>query len=588
MQIARRDFMQKSLALALSTMGSACVTNSPGTLFGREAEEARNRRRDWLSYNPRESDQVQALFTEAIQYKRVPMALNVPEPEVVDGVLSSFKAVQAKYAARKELSLEETFDLMRGSVPMLSMYAQLPTPNVRSGPTKTKPTVASDGSINIPPGTLVKFRLKGACLDHLRSAAGAGEKYRFSPSASLIDPALYPIYKAVSRYEQNFSKSTDSRPSELSQKTMWTIRETGTNTPLATNPLPEVLKHIERVYPGGVKILQRTHMTNRVINSVVEDIGKQVSVNINGRQVNMADLANPDRRDVVLDNMIRDLYKNPQPAVAPSDNRNYQPLADGLESYNIGSSELEADIALINRRSTDCSFDPSDWILTAPKVAQRVGLYPYKDIKFASTPLELYVDQDRLDELKSTKKKIEEGINGLTHLLTGLGLKHLNKSTALQDFAMRMVSPAVAKKLLGSMPILGNGLALYEFASGKNWLDGKPLNVYERLAAGFGAIPIGGVASTIFKPGTAALIDLIGLTLTSTGLGAKTGYAPKEILEVANGLKAPMATMDAWTQKQAQTMYQTIEQAVGTGKYPQNVVSAFNAGAENAKRLIYG
>lgn len=534
----RRDFIQKSLFLALSSMGSACVTGPSGRLLGLGEADSSRRQRDWLGYNPFESNQIEALFSEAIKNKRIPMALDLPSLDEVAAAKASFEAVKAKYADKKVLALDETYDFMQGAVPLLALHARVHSIDTRSQTSKDKPTVLPNGTISIPPGTLVKMRLKGACLDKTRPAAGAGEKYRFRPSTELIEPALHPLYKAVAQNEKGLPKSLLSGTSFLSQEAMWTLRAVGTNNPLATHPSREVLQHFDRIYPNGAQLFQRTHMKNSFANALLDDLGKQLSFNVNGRTINMADLANPDRRESTLNNMIQDLYRNPVKPVVPSDNRNFQALSDSLASYNLGSAPLETDIAIINPTTARADFDPCDWVLTASSsVAQRVALYPNSSTPITFTPLELYVGNENLAKLQQLKEYLtsKETVDAVKRALVNKTLRDLPNNEIFQKYAQRAIPKLpILKPLIDSMPFVGNALCYWEYVSGKNWLTGKPLNLYEQIGAGFGAIPIAGSVKGVF--GSAKAARLMTDTFNTAGLATNLGVTPSNTLEFIKGI----------------------------------------------------
>lgn len=573
MFVARRDFLHKSVLLALSSMVSACVTPSSGRLFGLDVDDTRNRRRDWLNYNPRESDQVEALFKEALQRKRIPVGLGIASRAQIESAHAAFEAVKAKYANRKGLEAEETYEVMRSAVPLLSLYARANSLDTRPE-SREKPSIQPNGALRIPPGTMVKMRLKGACLDNGRPAAGAGEKYRFSPSSDLINPALQVLYRAVARHEKAEPSRLLIPVSDISQKAMWTIRGVGTNNPLATHPSPEVLQHFDRVLPGGANLFQRTHAANRLVNSLIDDIGKQVSFNINGRQVNMADLANADRREATLNNMIQDLYRNPVKPSPPNDNRNYQPLSDTLASYNLGSAPLESDIVLINHGTRPTDFDACDWTLTASSgVAQRVGLYPSSSQPITFTPLELYLGSEYADLLTS-----EKTVDAVKRFLAGTTLRDLSQKELFQKYAARLLGNSRAlKTLVDAMPVLGNALCYYEFVSGRNWVSGERLNVYEQIGAGFGALPVTGVMKGVF--GNPKTIQLAMQTYNNIGLAKNLGITGEKVADAIYAAPTQVATAatNAWQSQQAQKMWGLLKEgASGYSAELQRVIHANN------------
>ena len=89
-----------------------------------------------------------------------------------------------------------------------------------------------DGSISIPPGAMVLFKMTGRCMDpHLPAPAG-GEPMQFVDVGKLVPARLRGMYdNLILRQSQNDPKVLSNNPQHL----VWAIRTAGTEDPLANN-----------------------------------------------------------------------------------------------------------------------------------------------------------------------------------------------------------------------------------------------------------------------------------------------------------------------------------------------------------------
>lgn len=91
---------------------------------------------------------------------------------------------------------------------------------------------AEDGSISIPPGAMVQFKMRGRCMDPHLPAPVAGEPMQFVDASRLIPEKLRGMYdNLIARQSQGDRKVLSSNPQHL----VWAIRTAGTDDPLANN-----------------------------------------------------------------------------------------------------------------------------------------------------------------------------------------------------------------------------------------------------------------------------------------------------------------------------------------------------------------
>lgn len=89
-----------------------------------------------------------------------------------------------------------------------------------------------DGSISIPPRSMVSFKMSGKCMDPHLPAPAAGEPMQFVDTNRLIPARLRDMYdNLISRQSQGDQKVLSNNPQHL----VWAIRTAGTDDPLANN-----------------------------------------------------------------------------------------------------------------------------------------------------------------------------------------------------------------------------------------------------------------------------------------------------------------------------------------------------------------
>ena len=89
-----------------------------------------------------------------------------------------------------------------------------------------------DGSISIPPRSMVSFKMSGRCMDPHLPAPASGEPMQFVDASKLIPQKLRGMYdNLIRRQTQGDPKVAKNNPQHL----VWAIRTAGTDDPLANN-----------------------------------------------------------------------------------------------------------------------------------------------------------------------------------------------------------------------------------------------------------------------------------------------------------------------------------------------------------------
>lgn len=482
-------------------------------------------------FNATKSAQAKRIFDTASRSQVIPQTFMLPSEAQVSKAIDLFHSVRDRYQDTKELNLDQSYEVAQNILPLLRVYLDLHqvTPGSRKEP-EGEVKLAADGTLTIPPGHKVTSIQTGYCLDKALGAPGRGEVLTLMPIDNLMPDELVPLYKAI---QQKAYRDKDYRSSM--QNLMWTLRSAGQPDSLASNATSSTLRDMDAAMPNGARIFVDYHNKHFGQSSA----GKP-SAGSNGQRVNNPppeysilgllntltgngdkNAAGPSAAD--LFNAFLDGMNKPVTGDHPTDNRNYQMLQPGVASWTIGSSQLTPQIQVINAGDRTFEINFADWVAKPARKAQQIAMYPTLPQYLLREKLPRVPDEAQISLLEQLKKLVDpEVLKGLQRFLSDKYLKNASQSKVFADLAMRLLknNPA-AQAMIGAMPILGNLLSLYEACSGLNWVTGKPLNAFERVAACLGVVPMVGV----FKEGLkATAIKVSGMAFAGAGLATNLGW----------------------------------------------------------------
>jgi hypothetical protein len=256
----------------------------------------------------------------------------------------------------------------------------------------------------------------------------------------------------------------------------------------------------------------RNWITNPSENSIlglINTLAGRGDKNVKGQ-------SSQDIFDSLVDGMNRGITGAP-----PTDDRDYQMLAPSVASHAIGAGTLKPQIRIINASNKPYTINFSDWIAKPGRAAQHVAMYPSISQNLGTERFPV-ATPDFLTTLKDLKNSAASIASGLLHFGAGLYLKNFSQSPEFLGLATRFLknNPA-AKALVSSMPFIGNALCLYEAMTGLSWLTGKPINAFDRVAAGLGVIPLGGAFKGVLNE---KAISIAGQVFAAAGITTNLGW----------------------------------------------------------------
>lgn len=492
-------------------------------------------------YSPILSNKSQEIFDSIVKNGVIPKTFLMPTESQVDDAIELFKKVQIKYATQKTLNTPETYEVVQHILPLLRIYFDLNSVDEQKKITQTnfKDRVKLDknGNITIPPGFRAQVTQLGYCLDEKLGAAKTGDTITMMPASQLIEPELLPLYRAM-QDKANTDKDYRSRM----QKLLWTLRTAGQPNSLASHADRETLIDMNKAMPGGAQLFADYH------NTKIEKIN-QGGVGSSGGLINPLDFkSNPNNTpEKIFQAFMNGLAGKPVGGDNARDNRNFQMLNKDLATLSINQNELKPQIDFVNIGDTVQTINLADWIMKPTKKAQHIAMYPTQPENLASKAYPFIENPILRALLEKLKAKVDYAL--LTEgarFLNDKVLKNVSQAKFVKDFVFRYIgnTPAV-QRVITAMPYLGNAISLYEAVSGKNWINGRKLNAFERAASAFGTIPGGNFFKAAFKND---IVKYGGLAFAGAGFATNTGLMQKEIAAYAktftNPLEAPETLMD--------------------------------------------
>lgn len=138
--------------------------------------------------------------------------------------------------ARADDYVRDTTPSSAAKAHFAAVRKDLPLKKIAKGTSREDPGEESyyteDGSISIPPRSMVVFKMAGKCMDPHLPAPAAGEPMQFVDADRLIPARLRPMYdNLIARQSQGDVKVLSNNPQHL----VWAIRTAGTDDPFANN-----------------------------------------------------------------------------------------------------------------------------------------------------------------------------------------------------------------------------------------------------------------------------------------------------------------------------------------------------------------
>lgn len=437
---------------------------------------------------------------------------------------------RADFAAGKGRSYEAMVDqVIARYVPMIQQAVT--ADQAREAHANSRPVKYENDTFVVPPGKKVSYTQRGYCMDKTLGVPGRDDALALYPASQRIGADLMPLYKAIGKWgsvEKNSTKAQDFT---------WALMGAGTDK-FSWIPGMEKSRRqlLDSIMPGGADALIAGHKSRA--SRKAPEFSDYDPIARRARQEN------------------KGLYSQGGRGVGHST------LAPGVFARGVGVAPLEGRFEVVNLSGEDFEFSPLDYMaVPLGEIARKQFVSGTADVKKIS---ESAVPMSVVDDAMATLDvAVEAGGELAKYLLekTWGGAWHLlNESTPAASRAARKALTSKAGgdaakaigRLVASTPIIGNGLSIYEFVTGKDFMTGETLGMADRLLAGIGSIPGANTLRAMghgiqYVSGASSLAKSSGKTV----FGLVDDYAPMRdvagfiISDTAGNLGVPFATFNA-------------------------------------------
>ncbi|SDU13620.1 Pre-toxin TG [Pseudomonas pohangensis] len=189
-------------------------------------------------------------------------------------------------------------------------------------------------------------------------------------------------------------------------------------------------------------------------------------------------------------------------------NGNYSMLPNGLAAQSSLYGPGSGKIVIKNPTGSPQPVDPSGWIATTTSSGNGNSYHPTQRLSVGPyTPVRTTAPSGSSAYTKAQEDRAKDMIAsefGKTEWSLGIPTDSTSDEpcTEIGNVEVPYLEMAVIHDVLEAVPVLGNGLSLYNAVTGHDWLTGKSIDAEEQLGAAISAIsPSGGLVKLIAKMG---------------------------------------------------------------------------------------
>lgn len=440
------------------------------------------------------SKYVKSVFDTIKAEKYIPYRLNLPTEENIDTIINNLQKEKDKLVDKKDLTVQELYDLNSKLVYVLRAYVDLKDIVLD----KDKPinlldkgnvSYQKDGTLMVRPGHLVQIVQNGYCLEQQKPAPMSGSPVYLDKYDKRIPAELRDIYDSLKKVNKNKKKKYNQNQMK---NMFWAITEAGKPKSKFEKLTLQDFKNINEIHPGaGERLLKY----------------------------------NKDKLSEYQPKVEKPINNNPL--------INYQEPKEGLFVKTESIGELKSRITVVNTTNEDIPFDLTDYTIeNTSKKEQAVSITSIEsnDI-FDEQKYGLYPILDEYTLLGKIKAKLDESIADIIRFLNNFVLKNISQNPAFVKLAVKSLGPVTGRFILEQMPILGSGISLYEAIGGKSWVDGRDLNGFERMAALLGVVPGAKLFTNVIGQKAYTVAQL---AFTGAGFASNSEITSKDIKDYIN------------------------------------------------------
>jgi hypothetical protein len=465
-------------------------------------------------------------------------------------------------------------------------------------PQEGKRPQLQNGMIEVPPGSKVRARFKGACLDDELPAPSKGEALTLRRSDDYIHPQLQAVYQGVNKLRSQGAMSYNDY-----QQLVWAIRNVSTkDTPYIKNLSSRHIRLLDQASPGGANTLKRTHALESnnplgdMSKAIIGELNNRFQLNLNGQTLTPQQLFQQGGTDQAINTLLDGvLGREAAGNVQTNDNSNFTVIGDAVAISAHAADRLDPEITLVNAGTEPYWFNPSDYVLESRRETQRVSIPQAEgsefDVDYEILPITTNEGVSELTQrimddfylfsvdtvlrsapgwVQRSADSVSRGVSAINTRVGALWAPIMNKATLAGD-AFRYArdqlgDPAVRRQVAGqlkigsrfaldAMPVVGNAFSLYEAIAGHHILErDNPSSMPERGLALIGVIPGAKTAITVGRGiATNAFAQRAAAELTRKASVMLDQYANSQFV---SGLQKSEALRDIawWTLSDAHEM----------------------------------
>lgn len=559
-RLTRRRLLQAimagSAAMTLAGCNTLATMPSLGGVTGRITGSDRRFRvnekmgqRPWSPDDQQQSDRGRRLVDAARSGRPVPLVTHeLAHADRLPEVERDWTSLVASAEQSGRTNLNQHLSMSMLLAPIIAQKWMQEDPELMHEMVGDRQPALRGDVIDVPPGTMVKARFKGSCMDDKMPAPSRGEALTVRPIDGYIHPQLEGLNAGVSRLRGN-----DEISYEDFQHLVWAIRNAGQkeNTFL-DNLQPRHVEQLNRAAPGGHRTLMATHVAeahnplNDLTTGLLSEFNQRFQLNLNGQSFGPAELferfaqngaqgGTEQAVSLLLGALTSQEADGPVPG---GEERGFSMLNDHVAVKATAADRLDPELWIINAGVEPFVFDPTRYVLESPRDTQRVGL-PSRPIPGhfdgRSIPMEANDELGRLGErfvkdlkifgietmlreavdmrsLANHEKLIKTPVGAWwTYFQTearagGQAFRSGAARELAQKFGRFVPSPEATRLAFRHgadyLPIIGNMLSLYELVAGHHLLErDNPSSNVERGLAAIGVIPggkaVAGIGRTV-------------------------------------------------------------------------------------------
>lgn len=503
---------------AMPTIGGS-LGSMVGKTFGgdglKEVNASTNGLKPWSEEDQIKAQRAKWVLDELAKTGRLPwVPTENAYPDQVDGFTQTWGRVVAESKARGKIKFDDYISLAVGATPLMSQVAWEEEGRM---PTRRERATVHNGTITIPPGARVQFRLNGACMDDGMPAPARGEQLTIRPIEGYIHPQLMDVYRGINRQYAN-----GDLPFNDYQHLVWAIRNVETkDTPYIANLRAHQVEALNQAAPGGANLLRRTHTmaANNPLNDIANGLTSafdealgSLQLNINGQTLSAAQLLQQGNSDQAIEGILSTLTsQEPRERVPAGDLSDFTVLDNGLVVQSRAQRQLSPGFTIVNPTNEMIGFNPSGYVAESRRNTQRLT------IPFVPDNLDIDSDTPGVDKNSYVRAFFSRLADDLRLFNVDTVLRNAYEirdrasgfftdvaaswSPAMERMEfqkvanmMKTIQPLL-RHSVDFMPILGNMMSMYEVVYGHHYLEpGNPSSLPERGLALIGVIPGGRMA----------------------------------------------------------------------------------------------